>query len=164
MCSRFNWVMCLSHKTLGAFVAVILNGLFIDIEYLSFSCIIEFSTPTFQLCIVLFDPFYCGNYCHVNIKIILLPSEVMLRPWAEAVLLLLMPPVSGVSLSTLAELLSNICWPEALEWEERWTDDWALNTSVLSRPRPSLYFTSHQSWTQERLRQWWFVFVLCPKL
>ena len=120
--------------------------------------------PDFSICIVLFDPFYCGNYCHVNIKIILLPSEVMLRPCAEAVLLLLMPPVSGVSLSTLAELLSNICWPEALEWEERWTDDWALNTSVLSRPRPSLYFTSHQSWTQERLRQWWFVFVLCPKL
>merc|ERR1719232_1982490 len=40
------------------------------------------------------------------------PSEVMLRPWAEAVRLGLVSP--WVSLSTLAELLSNICWPEAL--------------------------------------------------
>lgn len=40
------------------------------------------------------------------------PSEVMLRPWAEAVRLGLVSP--PVSLSTLAELLSNICWPEAL--------------------------------------------------
>ena len=59
------------------------------------------------------------------IKSSVLPSEVMLRPWAEAVRLGLVSPWPG-SLSTLAELLSNICWPEALE-RGRWTEDWALN-------------------------------------
>ena len=91
---------------------MILNGLFIDIEYLSFSCVTEFSTPTFQYVLSYLIRFIVAI---IVMKIILLPSEVMLRPCAEAVLLLLMPPVSGVSLSTLAELLSNICWPEALE-------------------------------------------------